>query len=82
MGNLTHKAVRAAAGLGIDQILKKVNRGDREAEMVKLLDMMNKYIAGSNLSVDFDAICNMVTGPVRSSHRKRRLQADAPFALL
>mgnify|MGYP000711299077 CR=1 FL=1 len=61
MGNLTHKAVRAAAGLGIDQILKKVNRGDREAEMVKLLDMMNKYIAGSNLSVDFDAICNMVT---------------------
>ena len=61
MGNLTHKAVRAAAGLGIDQILKKVNRGDREAEMVKLLDMMNKYIAGSNLSVDFDAICNVVT---------------------
>ena len=61
MGNLTHKAVRAAAGLGIDQILKKVNRGDREVEMVKLLDMMNKYIAGSSLSVDFDAICNVVT---------------------
>ena len=24
MGNLTHKAVRAAAGLGIDQILKHI----------------------------------------------------------
>lgn len=29
MGSLTHKAARTAAGIGIDQALKKVTRGDR-----------------------------------------------------
>ena len=38
MGSLTHKAARTAAGIGIDQALKKVTRGDREAELLKLID--------------------------------------------
>ena len=30
MGNLTHMAARTAAGFGIDRMLKKVNKSDRE----------------------------------------------------
>ena len=54
MGSLTHKAARTAAGLGIDQALKKVTRGDREAELEKLIDLAEKYTAGTNLTVNFD----------------------------
>ena len=35
MGSLTHKAARTAAGIGIDQALKKVTRGDRETELLE-----------------------------------------------
>ena len=54
MGSLTHKAARTAAGLGIDQALKKVTRGDREAELEKLIDLAEKYTADTNLTVNFD----------------------------
>ena len=53
MGSLTHKAARTAAGIGIDQALKKVTRGDREAELLKLIDLAEKYTSGTNLSIDF-----------------------------
>ena len=60
MGSLTHKAARTAAGLGIDQALKKVTRGDREAELLKLIDLAEKYTSGTNLSIDFTSYRNML----------------------
>ena len=42
MGSLTHKAARTAAGIGIDQALKKVTHGDRDAELLKLIDLAEK----------------------------------------
>ena len=60
MGSLTHKAARTAAGIGIDQALKKVTRGDREAELLKLIDLAEKYTSGTNLSIDFTSYRNML----------------------
>ena len=46
MGSLTHKAARTAAGIGIDQTLKKVTHGDREAELEKLIaEVSNIHVA-------------------------------------
>ena len=60
MGSLTHIAARTAAGIGIDQTLKKVSRGDRETELLKLIDLMEKYVAGSSIQVDGDAYRNLI----------------------
>lgn len=60
MGSLTHSAARAAAGVGIDMVLKKVNKDDRDTEMVKLVDLMEKYMDGVELGVNYDQIRTMV----------------------
>ena len=60
MGSLTHIAARTAAGIGIDQTLKKVSRGDRETELLKLIDLMEKYVAGSSIQVNGDAYRNLI----------------------
>ena len=43
MGNLGHQAARAAASKIIDIILKGLDK-DREAEVCKLIDLMEKYM--------------------------------------
>lgn len=60
MGSLTHSAARAAASVGIDVILKKVNKDDREAEIIKLIDLMEKYMDGVELGVNYDSIRTMI----------------------
>ena len=61
MGNLTHMAARTAAGFGIDRMLKKVNKSDREKEMVELVDLMEKYTSGTDLGVDMNNIRTMIS---------------------
>ena len=69
MGSLTHKAARAAAGLGIDQTIKKVTRGDRETELLKLIDLMEKYTAGTNLTVDLSNYRAMIQDETSALNR-------------
>ena len=69
MGSLTHKAARAAAGLGIDQTIKKVTRGDRETELLKLIDLMEKYAAGTNLTVDLSNYRAMIQDETSALNR-------------
>ena len=64
MGNLTHFSTRTAASLGIDLVLKKVNKKDREEEMVKLVNLMEKYMEDDQqFSMDYDEIRSMVRNP-------------------
>lgn len=60
MGNLSHLSARKAASLGIDVILKKVNKDDREKEMLKLVDIMEKYMEDDDLGIDYDDVRSMV----------------------
>lgn len=83
MGSLTHKAARTAAGIGIDQALKKVTRGDREAELLKLIDLAEKYTSGTNLSIDFTSYRNMLQddGSALSQYLNRALDEIDPNVL-
>lgn len=60
MAKLTHLSARKAASLGIDVLLKKVNRNDREEEMLKLVDIMEKFMEGDELELDYDWIRGLV----------------------
>nr|WP_296153695.1 radical SAM protein [uncultured Peptoniphilus sp.] len=60
MAKLTHLSARKAASLGIDVLLKKVNRNDREEEMLKLVDIMEKFMEGDELALDYDWIRGLV----------------------
>lgn len=60
MGNFTHTAARTATGIGIDRILKKVNKQDRDAEMIKLVDIMEKYMDGVDIGIDYDETRRML----------------------
>lgn len=83
MGSLTHKAARTAAGIGIDQALKKVTRGDRETELLKLIDLAEKYTSGTNLSIDFTSYRNMLRddGSALSQYLNRALDEIDPNVL-
>ena len=83
MGSLTHKAARTAAGIGIDQALKKVTRGDRETELLKLIDLAEKYTSGTNLSIDFTSYRNMLQddGSALSQYLNRALDEIDPNVL-
>ena len=52
MNKFTHMSARKAASLAVDVLLKKVNKDNREEEMVKLIDFVEKYMAGEDF-VDF-----------------------------
>ena len=60
MGKLTHASARKAAGLGVDVILKKVNKKDRNEEMLKLVDLMEKFMEGDEMALDYDWIRGLV----------------------
>ena len=60
MGSLSHSATRAAASLGLNMILKKVDKDEREPEMIKLIDLMEKYMDGVDLGVDYDNMRAMI----------------------
>ena len=83
MGSLTHKAARTAAGIGIDQALKKVTRGDRETELLKLIDLAEKYTSGTNLSIDFSSYRDLLQddGSALSQYLNRALDEIDPNVL-
>ena len=60
MAKLTHRSARKAASLGIDVLLKKVNKNDREEEMLKLVDIMEKFMEGDEMALDYDWIRGLV----------------------
>ena len=55
MGTITHKAGRAAVGKATDIVLKNLDK-DREKEILKLVDFIEKYMDGEKLDVDFDSV--------------------------
>ena len=60
MGNLGHQAARAAASKIIDIILKGLDK-DREAEVCKLIDLMEKYMDGEKISLNYDLARKMIS---------------------
>jgi len=64
MGNMTHAAGRAAFDKAIDAALKNKDR-DWEQEVSKLMNLMQKYMSGEKLDVDYERakymICNKDT---------------------
>ena len=55
MGTITHKAGRADVGKAADVVIKNLDK-DREKEILKLVDFMEKYMDGEKLDVDFDSV--------------------------
>ena len=53
MGTITHKAGRIAVSKVTDVILKNLDK-DREKEILKLVDFIEKYMDGEKLDVDFN----------------------------
>ena len=53
MNTLGQTAARATASTLIDVIDKKIGK-DREEEMVKLIDFMEKYMSGEKMDIDYD----------------------------
>lgn len=52
MNKFTHMSARKAASLAVDVLLNKVNKDNREEEMVKVIDFVEKYMSGEDF-VDF-----------------------------
>ncbi|MBO5146666.1 MAG: radical SAM protein [Lachnospiraceae bacterium] len=59
MGTMTHAAGRLAFSKAIDIALKEV-RKNREEGVVKLIDLMEKYMSGEKLDVDYDKAREMI----------------------
>lgn len=59
MSSMTHAAGRAAFGKAIDIALKKKDNG-WEQEVSKLMALMQKYMSGEKLEVDYDKVKAMV----------------------
>lgn len=52
MGTMTHAVGRAVFGKAVDMVLRHAEQ-NREEEMVKLVDLMEKYMSGEKLDIDY-----------------------------
>lgn len=59
MNEMTHKAGRAAFGKAIDVALKNADQ-DWEKEVSKLMDLVQKYMSGEKLDVDYEKAKEMI----------------------
>ena len=59
MGAMTHAAGRMAFSAAIDVALKDV-RKNREEGIVKLVDLMEKYMGDEKMDVNYDTVRNMI----------------------
>ncbi len=59
MGTMTHAAARLAFSKAIDVVLKDVDK-NREEYIVKIVDLMQKYMGDENLDLDYDNIRKMI----------------------
>lgn len=58
MSNLGHMAARTTAAKIIDVLVKNIEK-DREKEMLKLIDLMEKYMSGEKLDIDYGKVKDM-----------------------
>ena len=79
MNKFTHKAARKAAGFAIDKLLNKVDN-NREEEMLKLIDIGEKYMDGEDF-VDFGYARDLVKDKNSAVNRylNRALDEIDPF---
>ena len=59
MSNIRHSAARLAASNAFDVVLKNVDK-NREKEVCKLIDLMEKYMSDEKLDVNYDRAREMV----------------------
>lgn len=59
MGTMTHAAARLAFSKAIDVVLKDVDKS-REEAIVKIVDLMQKYMGDEKLDLDYDNIRKMI----------------------
>ncbi len=59
MGSMTHVAGRAAFSTALDVTLRNLNKNP-EAEIVKLIDLMQKYMDGEKIDIDYDKAKQMI----------------------
>ena len=60
MGNLGHTAERKAIGVAIDMLLKKLNREERQEELLKIIGYFEKHKKSLPTKMDFDRINEIV----------------------
>lgn len=58
MSNLGHIAARTTASKIIDVLVNNIEK-DREKEMLKLIDLMEKYMSGEKLDIDYGKVKDM-----------------------
>lgn len=58
MSNLRHIAARTTAAKIIDVLVNNIEK-DREKEMLKLIDLMEKYMSGEKLDIDYGKVKDM-----------------------
>ena len=58
MSNLGHMAARTTASKIIDVLVNNIEK-DREKEMLKLIDLMEKYMSGEKLDIDYGKVKDM-----------------------
>ena len=58
MSNLGHIAARTPASKIIDVLVNNIEK-DREKEMLKLIDLMEKYMSGEKLDIDYGKVKDM-----------------------
>ena len=58
MSNLGHIAARTTAAKIIDILVNNIEK-DREKEMLKLIDLMEKYMSGEKLDIDYGKVKDM-----------------------
>ena len=71
MGTITHKAGRVAVGKAADVVIKNLDK-DREKEILKLVDFMEKYMDGEKLDVDFDSVRKKIKDKKKGKTGKRK----------
>ena len=59
MGTMTHAAARLAFSKAIDVVLKDVDK-NREEAIVKIVDLIQKYMGDEKLDLDYDNIRKMI----------------------
>lgn len=59
MNSITHAAARKTVSGALDVVMKNLDQ-DREKEIVKLIDLMEKYMSDEKMDVDYDKARQMV----------------------
>ncbi len=60
MKNIGHTAERMAVGTAIDLVLKKINKDEREEELVKMAEFMRKYVNVLPEKINYDRIKELI----------------------